>query len=353
VTVDDLDTPALFVDLDAVERNIDRMQRYCDEHGIALRPHIKTHKLPALAHRQIAAGARGIACQKLGEAEVMTAAGVRDVTVTFPLVGRAKAERFAALAAEHAITAVGDSLAVAEGLSAALVRAGTRARFLVDCDTGLGRTGVQSPAEAVELARAVDRLPGLVYAGVLTYPTTPDAGPTFAAMRDAVEAAGMPVETVSGGGTPNALRTHELPFVTELRVGTYVYGDRACLTDGTVSLDDCALRVRATVVSRPTGGRAILDAGSKALSSDPVGGHPSADGFGLVVEHPRARIYALNEEHGYVDVGECPEPPRVGDVVTIVPNHACAVTKLHDTVVARRAGRVVATWEVAARGRLA
>jgi D-serine deaminase-like pyridoxal phosphate-dependent protein len=352
VHVEALDTPALTVDLDAVERNVARMQRYCDGHGIALRPHIKTHKLPALAHRQIAAGAVGIACQKLGEAEVMAAAGVRDITVTFPLVGAAKADRFALLAAENAMTAVGDSVAVAEGLSAALVRAGATARFLVECDTGLGRTGVQTPAEAAALARAVARLPALVFAGLMTYPTTAASGPALEAMRAATDAAGLSVETVSGGGTPNAFRTHDLPFVTELRVGTYVYGDRACLADGVSALADCALRVRTTVVSRPTGDRAILDAGSKALSSDPVAGHPEQAGFGLVVEHPDARVYALNEEHGYVDVSACADPPAVGDVVTIVPNHACAATNLHGRVTAHRGGRVVATWDVAARGRL-
>jgi D-serine deaminase-like pyridoxal phosphate-dependent protein len=180
---------------------------------------------------------------------------------------------------------------------------------------------------------------------VLTYPTTPDAGPTFAAMRDAVETAGMPVETVSGGGTPNALRTHELPFVTELRVGTYVYGDRACLTDGTVSLDDCALRVRATVVSRPTGGRAILDAGSKALSSDRGG-----DGYGLILEAPSSHVVKLDEEHGYVELAAGDEL-ELGRQVRLVPNHACVVSNLFAELALIREGSLQGSWPVDARTR--
>ena len=145
-------------------------------------------------------------------------------------------------------------------------------------------------------------------------------------------------------------RADTTPVVTEVRAGTYVYGDRACIADGTASMDDCALRVEATVVSRPTAGRAILDAGSKTLSSDPVAGHPELNGFGLVLEHPGARLYALNEEHGYLDLSECPDPPAIGDVVTIVPNHACIVSNLHDQVVVRQAGSPAAVWRVAARG---
>src|SRR5919201_3364612 len=142
--LDDLDTPALTADLDAVDRNIARMQAYCDDHGLALRPHIKTHKLPVLAHAQIRAGAVGIACQKLGEAEVMAAAGIDDILITFPLVGPGKAERFASLARERRMGTVGDSAGVARSLSAALAREELEAQFLVECDTGFGRTGVQT-----------------------------------------------------------------------------------------------------------------------------------------------------------------------------------------------------------------
>jgi D-serine deaminase-like pyridoxal phosphate-dependent protein len=345
----DLETPVLTADLDAIERNISRMQAYCDEHGVELRPHIKTHKLPELARRQLEAGAVGITCQKLGEAEVMADAGVEDILLSFPLVGSAKAERLAALAVRVKMTVVGDSAAVAEGLSAVLARQGVEVDFLVECDTGLGRTGVQSPEEAAALAELVDGLVGLRFAGLMTYPSLPETAPWLLAAREAIEARGLSVERVSGGGTPTAERTHELGVIDELRVGTYIYGDRACIANGSVPLDDCALRVVATVVSRPTRERAIIDAGSKTLTSDLA---VDATGLGLLVEYPDAEVYALNEEHGYVDVSRCEPAPEIGDRVTIVPNHACTTANMHDEIVLHRGGEVVETLPTAARGKV-
>jgi D-serine deaminase-like pyridoxal phosphate-dependent protein len=345
----DLETPVLTADLDAVERNISRMQAYCDEHGVELRPHIKTHKLPELARLQLEAGAVGITCQKLGEAEVMADAGIEDILLSFPLVGSAKAERLAALAVRVKMTVVGDSAAVAEGLSPVLARQGVEVDFLVECDTGLGRTGVQSPEEAAALAELVDGLEGLRFAGLMTYPSLPETAPWLLAAREAIEARGLSVERVSGGGTPTAERTHELGVVDELRVGTYIYGDRACIANGSVPLDDCALRVVATVVSRPTRERAIIDAGSKTLTSDLA---VDATGLGLLVEYPDAEVYALNEEHGYVDVSRCEPAPEIGDRVTIVPNHACTTANMHDEIVLHRGGEVVETLPTAARGKV-
>ena len=346
---DELETPALTADLDAVERNIAGMQAYCDEHALALRPHIKTHKLPQIARLQLDAGAGGITCQKLGEAEVFADAGFDDILISFPLVGKAKAERLAALGARTKTSVVGDSAAIAEGLGAALARHGLEVEFLVECDTGFGRTGVQTPDAAAELAVLVSSLEGLRFAGLMTYPTLPESGPWLRAAREAIERAGLEVEHVSGGGTPSARRTHEIGEVNEVRVGTYVYGDRACIANGSVPLADCALRVIATVVSRPTRERAIVDAGSKTLTSDPAVG---VTGHGLLVEHPEAEVYALNEEHGYVDVSACARPPEVGDRVTIVPNHACGTANMHDEVVVHRGGEIVETLPTAARGKV-
>ncbi|HZT84687.1 MAG TPA: D-TA family PLP-dependent enzyme [Gaiellaceae bacterium] len=346
-----LDTPVATVDLDAVERNIARMQGYCDEHGLAFRPHVKTHKLPALAHLQLRAGAVGITCQKLGEAEVMAASGVRDILVTFPIVGAEKAERLAALAREVAVSVAADSAEVARGLSAALAREGVVAGFLVEVDTGFARTGVQTPKAAAELAELVDALPGLRLDGLMTYPTLPGSGPILRAAVGEIRARGLEVRVVSGGGTPTFFTNHEVPEITEVRAGTYVYGDRSCIANVSVPLEDCALRVRATVVSRPTPERGILDAGSKTLTTDPAE-EAAGGGHGLIVEYPDARIYALSEEHGHVDLSACAERPEVGEVVTVVPNHACGCTNLHDRVVVHRSGRVIGCWAVAARGRL-
>ncbi len=213
--------------------------------------------------------------------------------------------------------------------------------MLVDCDTGFGRTGVQSPQDAAALAEAV-RDAGLRFEGFMTYPAPPGCD---AWLGEARELAGG--GTISVGGTPNAFAAHELHGVDELRPGTYVYGDRACIANGSVPLEDCALRVVATVVSRPTGDRAILDAGSKSLTSDLARG---AEGHGLIVEYPEAQIVMLSEEHGHVDLSACAERPRIGEVVTVIPNHACVVSNLHDSVVVHRSGRVEGTWPVAARG---
>jgi D-serine deaminase-like pyridoxal phosphate-dependent protein len=343
--IEELDTPVLVADLDAVERNIAGMQAYCDEHGLALRPHIKTHKLPELARKQLDAGAVGITCQKLGEAEVMADAGLGDILVSFPLIGTAKAERLAALARRITVSVVGDSAAVAQGLAPVLAREGLQVDFLVECDTGNGRTGVQSPEEAAELAALIAGLDGLRFAGLMTYPTLPESAPWLRAAREAIEREGLTVERISGGGTPTARRSHEIGEVTEVRPGTYIYGDRACIANGSVPLEDCALRVIATVVSVPTPTRAILDAGSKTLTSDIAA---DATGYGYLVEHPEAEVYKLNEEHGMVEVSGC----TVGERVTIVPNHACGTANMHDEIVFHRSGEVVETLPIAARGKL-
>jgi D-serine deaminase-like pyridoxal phosphate-dependent protein len=349
--IEELDTPVLIADLGVAERNAERMQARCDALGLRLRPHIKTHKLPALAHMQMRAGAVGIACQKLGEAEVMAAAGLDDILITYPLVGPRKTARFAALAREVTMAAVADSEVVACDLSAALVGAGAEAAFLVECDTGFGRTGVQTPQAAAELGAIAHGLPGLRFAGFMTYPTMPEAGAWLAAAVEAAGARGLETIWVSGGGTPRASwkAAEAAPVLTEVRAGTYLYNDRMCLADGSAALEDCALHVRATVVSRPAHDRAIVDAGTKALTSDIA---PGVDGYGQLLEHPAARVPQLNEEHGYVDLSACERRPDIGEMVTIVPNHACGTTNMFDEVVAHRDGEVVAVWPLEARGKL-
>jgi D-serine deaminase-like pyridoxal phosphate-dependent protein len=334
VKIDELDTPTLTADLDAVERNIARVQGYCDEHGIALRPHIKTHKLPELARMQVEAGARGITCQKLGEAEIFAAAGFDDILISFPIIGPQKIERLRALAERVRLCVAVDSDEGAAALDGVAVDA------LIECDTGFGRTGAQSPKEAARLAGRVDRLRGL-----MTYPTPPGTADWLRRVLDLVGE----VECVSVGGTPTARTVHELGIATELRVGTYVYGDRACIANGSVPVEDCALRVLATVVSTPTSDRVILDAGSKALTSDIAEG---ATGHGLLLEYPEAQVYKLNEEHGHVDVSRCERRPRIGDRVSVVPNHACGTVNVYDEIVLHRGGEVVETLPIRARGKV-
>jgi D-serine deaminase-like pyridoxal phosphate-dependent protein len=346
--IEQLETPAVLVDLDAVERNISRMRSYCAAHALELRPHVKTHKIPWIAHMQLE-GAVGIASQKLTEAGVMADAGIEQIRLTFPLVGEVKWSRAARLAARTSLSVVGDSAIVAQGLSAAL-SPGCTVGFLVECDIGRWRTGVQSPEQALALAQEVVRLPNLRFAGLMTHPA-PDASQAwFSAARELFARAGVELPAISVGGTPTAFETHKrVPAATELRVGTYVYGDRACLSNGVYELDDCALRVRATVVSRPTSTQMILDAGSKTLTNDSAEGVHD-DLFGLILEYPQARLVQLSEEHGHVELPSASDRPAVGETVTILPNHACAVTNLHDRVILHRAGVVDRQIEIAARG---
>lgn len=347
--IEDTDTPQLTVDLDVVDRNIARMQAQASALGLALRPHVKSHKLPFVAARQVAAGAVGITCQKLTEAEAMVDAGLDDVFVTFPIVGAPKLRRLVDLARRARVSVTVDAPAAARQLSAALDAAGAAVGVLVDCDTGYGRTGVGSPAEAAELAALVAHLPALGLEGLATYPTPADGGAWVAATRAAFAARGLEARRVSGGGTLATFRMTAADGLTEVRAGTYVYGDRTHVANGTMQLADCALRVRATVVSRPREDRVILDAGSKALTNDPV----EVDGYGghgIVLEHPEAVIERLSEEHGHVDVSACATRPEVGEVVSLIPNHACGAVNLYDRVTLLRAGDAPRELMVAARG---
>lgn len=346
--VSELETPVAVVDLDRVEANIGRLQTYLDGHGIANWPHIKTHKIPAIAQLQLAAGAAGVTCQKLGEAEVMADAGVGDILITYNLLGGARLERLAALARRASVRVTADSETTVRGLAAAMAAAGLELPVLVECDTGLGRCGVQTPAEAVELAATIARLPGLRFGGLMTYPVGEATEPFVGEARRLLEARGLPLASVSGGGTPRMWQAHEAPSLTEYRAGTYVYGDRYIVASGAMGVDECAMHVHATVVSRPTADRGILDAGSKTLSSDLLG----LKGHGLILEYPEAAIYGLSEEHGNVDFSGCAGRPAVGERVTIIPNHCCVVSNLFNEIVGARAGAVEVVWPVAARGRL-
>jgi D-serine deaminase-like pyridoxal phosphate-dependent protein len=346
VTATHIDTPAAVVDADRLDRNLRRWQEHCDGVGLANRPHIKTHKSVEVARRQLELGAKGITCQKLGEAEVMADGGCTDILVSYNILGESKLARLRALLDRVDLTVCADDEVLLPGLSAAAAGAPRPLRVLVDCDTGLGRTGAQTPEAAADLAAAVDAADGLVLAGLFTYPAPPEAVTFLTEATRLIRARGLEVEVISAGGTPAMWKSGDLrPLVTEYRVGTYVFHDRATVAAGAATLDDVALTVHATVVSRPAPDRAVLDAGSKALTSDPGPG----DGFGTILEAPGARIVQLNEEHAYVRLGA--EPLEVGQRVRVVPNHACVVVNLFDELVVVGEGRDPERRRVDARGR--
>src|SRR2546425_3679531 len=206
-----IDTPVVTIDLAVMEQNIARLQAYLSLPGLRTGPHIKPHKVPAIARMQVAAGAAGITCQKLSEAEVMAEGGLDDILLTYNVLGEAKLERLVALADRISLTVTVDHADIAAGLSQAIRRAGLMLPVLIECDTGGTRCGVQTPAEAVELAQAITRLPGLILRGLMTYPTAPASG---AFMRDTIhllKARGIPVDVVSGGGAPGGGEGHQVP----------------------------------------------------------------------------------------------------------------------------------------------
>ena len=287
-----------------MEDNIRRVQAHLARHGIGNRPHVKTHKIPAIGKMQMAAGAMGITCQKLGEVEVFVDAGVADdILLTYNILGRAKTDRLVALIRRApGLTVVLDNDVVAKELSEAGVRHGVDVRFVVDCDTGFGRTGVQTPEAALELARLAARLPRMQFRGLMTFPNRePTTREFFERALALFDRAGMAVPVVSGGGTPTLFTAQNIPMLTEHRAGTCVFNDAMVVASGTATWDNCAMRVRATVVSRPTDGRAVLDCGTKVLTSDQYG----MKGYGHVMEYPEAVVANLSEEHGVVDLSAC------------------------------------------------
>ena len=350
-SIDQLETPVPVIDLDVVVKNLVRWQTHCDRNSILNRPHIKTHKLVGMAKLQLALGARGICVQKLGEAEVMADAGIVDQLLTFNVVSAVKLVRLAALRKRIDIAVVADSLAVVEGLADAAKLAGHSIRVLVECDTGAGRNGVQSPASAVALAKQIDRTDGLDFAGLMTYPPAFARGIIanfIAETKMLLSKSGLSCGWVTSGGSRDLWSTEGLADITEYRVGTYIYNDLSQVAAGAFTFADCAETVLTTVVSRPTDHRAIVDAGSKALTSDLSG----MEGYGIVRELNDAPLFQLNEEHGYLDISASTHKPNVGDLLRVTMNHVCPVNNLFDKVVFIRGEKILGAVKVDARGKV-
>jgi D-serine deaminase-like pyridoxal phosphate-dependent protein len=345
-------TPVAVIDMDRVERNVARIQKACDVAGVANRPHIKTHKSPMLARLQIEAGAKGITCQKLGEAEVMADAGIDDILISYNLLGEEKMFRLGALQAKARMTVAADNPVVVASLTQAAANSGRPLSVVVECDTGRKRAGVETPAEAIALAREIAASKGLVFAGFMLYPTETgwaEAQKFYDEALAGVRAHGLDAAMVSTGGSPNLKNLGKLKGATEHRPGTYIYNDRMQVGAGVATWDDCALNIYSTVVSRAGPDRGILDAGSKTLTSDTGGG---LDGHGLILEHPEARIARFAEEHGFLDLARSNTRPEVGDVVRIVPNHVCVVVNMMDEMLMVRGEEILGTLKVEARGKL-
>ncbi len=350
--IDELDTPVLIVDLDKLDANMARYQDYFDSHGIGLRPHIKTHKTLAIAHRQMQAGAIGLTCQKIGEAEVMVGAGIADdVLIPFNIIGQQKLDRLMALTRQANITVAADSEYTVRGLSEAATAADTKVGVVIEVETGANRTGTPTAQHALALAQIIDRLPGLELRGIMGFPTGPDARPMIQEVLALFDQHGLPHPIVSGGSTRHAFEAHLIPELTEYRVGEHIVGGVGHILAGRHTVEQCALRVIATVVSRPVDGRAILDSGSKTMSASTLE-TPQGTSIGHIVEYPDARFYGFSEEHGHVDLSACDRKPQIGERVQVIPVHPCPCVNEHDTLVAVRNGQVEAVWPIYARGKI-
>jgi D-serine deaminase-like pyridoxal phosphate-dependent protein len=373
VLLADLPTPQVLVDHERARRNIDRAQALADGAGVRLRPHAKTHKSPVVAKWQIDRGAIGVCCAKVGEAEVFAAAGIADIRLPYP-VNPANAPRIVALMERAAISIIVDHLDVARGWSDAMQRAGRTLDVLVKVDVGFHRCGIDPARRPLDFVTAVASMKGLRLRGLLSHAghgyhaTSEDELRDVAAaeagilrsLAEQAAAAGIAIDEVSVGATPTLRYSAQQPGLTELRPGNYVYFDRTQVSLGAATLDDCALTVLATVVTKHDG-RIILDCGSKTLTNDQARGISKAAGYGAVLagdgSAPRAidealTIERLSEEHATVKVtGSTALEP--GDRVRVLPNHSCVVSNLVDVVRVVEGDRVVETLPVAARGRIA
>jgi D-serine deaminase-like pyridoxal phosphate-dependent protein len=357
-------TPYVLIDGAKMERNILKMAEVARVTGVALRPHVKTHKIPSIAREQLDAGAAGITVAKLSEAEVMADGGIEDIFVAYPLVTDAKIRQAIQLGERVRLVVGVDSLEGARRLSA--VAEGRTLEVRLEVDTGLRRTGVLYD-EAVGLAGEIEGMDNLDLTGIYTYcgavlggsktleleKAGLEEGQLMVSLADMLRERGIRVDDVSVGSTPTAEYVAKVDGVTEIRPGTYVFYDRMQARLGVCSLDECAAVVVCTVVSRPARDLAIIDGGSKTFATDVApGAEPlNLEGYGHVVRYPDAVLERLTEEHGMLSVDEDCDL-QVGDTVQVIPNHICSTVNLHDAVYLVGEDGVVEETQVAARGKV-
>jgi len=361
---DQLDTPVAIVDLDILRRNIKNMAGFAGKAGVNLRPHVKTHKIPAIAHKQIDAGAIGVTVAKLGEAEVMAAGGIKDIFIAYQIVGKNRTERLINLTRQVRISVAVDNLKVAAAISSAAKKRKAKIDVIMMVDMGFKRCGVLPGKAAIKLAQGISQLKGLRFKGIMTYAghayvagnqaemkkIAQEEGKIAVETADMIRKTGLAVEVVSVGSTPTCKVSGLIPGVTEIRPGTYVFNDMMEVHLKVARIEDCALRVLSTVISRPARDRAIIDAGDKTLSPDR--GLKGMKGYGCIVDRPDVMLETLHEEHGILRIKNPSTDIEIGDKVEIIPNHVCAVVNLFDQLVGVRKNEVKEVWQVAARGKV-
>ncbi len=359
-------TPYVSIDRARMQSNILKMAKMARSSEVSLRPHVKTHKIPAIARKQLEAGAFGIAVATVSEAEVMADGGVEDIFIAYPLVTEEKIQRALALSNRIRLIVGVDSLEGARRLSEVAEAEGHTLEVRLEVDTGLRRTGVPYE-DAEELATKIQSTSTLNLTGIYTYrgavldgsPTLElekagiEEGQLMASLADRMRERGVGVNDVSVGSTPTAQYAARVEGVTEVRPGTYIFYDKMQAQLGACSFDECAAEVVVTVVSRPSSGLAVIDGGSKTFATDvqPGGAPLNLVGFGEIVGHPEATLERLTEEHGMISLNEDSDL-QVGDTIRIIPNHICSTVNLHDTIYLTGEDGTVEELEVAARGKV-
>jgi D-serine deaminase-like pyridoxal phosphate-dependent protein len=354
----DVDTPALILDLDRMERNIGRMAEFAKACGVSLRPHAKTHKSPEIAKMQLAAGAIGVCLQKVGEVEVFAGSGIRDIFLTNEVVVPRKIERLARIAERTHLGVAADNIDVVKTTGRIFKERGTKIDVYVDVDSGLGRCGVQAK-DAAKIAKEISRHGNLVFKGIMGYEGNVNAARTKAEQvrlsgaamgeivkaKKGIEAAGLRVDVVSVGSSVSTWINAKHPIATEVQPGMYVFNDRRLVESGVATMEDCALTVLATVTSRPARQRAVADAGSKAFNFD-SGLYPvPLEKEGVVVQH-------FSEEHAWLHLTGEGEGLAVGDRIRLIPAHCCTTVNQFDEFVGIRGERVERVIPVLARGKM-
>jgi D-serine deaminase-like pyridoxal phosphate-dependent protein len=367
MTLNQLDTPSLIVDVDKLERNLRRMQDVANRSGVRLRPHTKTHKSPDIARMQVDIGAGGITVAKLSEALVMADAGFEDILITCPVYGQAKWEKIPALLDKAQATFNLDSLEVAEGLSAVGAKIGKRLRVYLEVDCGVGRCGVPTDERVLPYAEAIAKMKGVELVGILAWggqaysAHTPTERKQIGTLEGEIgvrvakmvrEHLGAEVPEVSIGATPSAEFSAFVEGVTEIRPGSYVFGEINHIGTGCVTPQECSATVLTTIFSRPRPDHALCDAGSKGLIAE-ASHWDDYPGYGYVLDHhPNVVVHRLNEEHGWLKVSGASQSLKIGDRLRIIPNHTCPTVNLYDELVLHRGDEVLQTISVAARGKV-
>ncbi len=364
VQLSHLDTPCLHINAEAMEKNLQEMAHVAADAGVALRPHVKTHKSPSLALRQLEYGAQGITVAKIGEADVMADAGIKDIRIAYPIVGTEKLARLAKLMDRADVSISIDSVDAARGLSELGQSRKKRIPVLLKINTGLDRVGV-TPPEALSIGKGIAALPGVELVGILTHEghalheasldgatrAAREAGKAMVDLAEELRKAGLNIKEVSVGSTATARAIAYVPGVTEIRPGTYIFNDLNEWTIGVATEETCALTLFVTVVSIPAENRAVIDAGSKTLTSDLLGPPSGKKGYGYVKGHPDVTIARLTEEHGMLEVHDARKRFKIGQHLEVVPNHVCPVVNLADVMYLMRNGQCERQIEVLARGK--